>query len=654
MYFLALEISQAWSQWIWPILQFVIGLGVMIFAHELGHFITAKLVNIKVERFSIGFGPRLFGFKKGETDYRISAIPLGGYVKMLGQEDVGSQEHASDDPRSFMNKSVGARFIVVAAGVVMNVILAAVLFIIVCLVGINFEAPIVGDVLEGKPASRARISWQGAPPPQAAGADEKGLKAGDRVLRINSREVNTFQDFLQISVWDREKKVHEMVFRRTVDGREYTGTARVKIRKDDQKSKHGGVLYGILPPWRPIFDKTGDYLPSGPFRPGDRVVSIDGKKIEHGWDILEIQKTLDGSPVTVAVEREVGKGKTERQTYKIRPSINGGKHKDQLLDVLGMVPRVRIGSILKDAPADEAGLKPGDIILAFADRPRPTHPEMLELNEQFAGKKTNITVGRDGESLTMQIQPSSRQERIGVTVSPDVADMVVAGIAAESVADKAGIMSGDVIEKINDRPVASWAQMINVLKGLQGQDVTVTYRRGQASQQAELGRLSQKIFDAEDYKYSLFNSTLPFKGMEVTIRKTNPLAAVAWGTEKVVNFIALQYTALQMLITGEVGTGGMAGPVGIGSMAVSVSRQSAVRFVYFMGMISVVLAVINFLPFPVLDGGLAVLLIIEKIIGRPVPARVVTIVWTIGLILLLGFFVWIMWHDISRLIENMW
>ncbi len=701
MYFLALEISQAWSQWIWPILQFLIGLGVVIVSHELGHFIAAKLMGIKVERFSIGFGPRLCGFKKGETDYRLSAVPLGGYVGMLGQEDFGKQEHKSDDPRSFMNKSVGARFIVIAAGVVMNVILAGVLFILVCLVGIDFVAPVVGDVVEGKAATRAQITWLDKPPPADAEGDHRiGLKPGDRIIRINSREVNRFQKLRMAGIRDRNRDVHEIIFRREIDGRQYTGQAKIEIKEKDRGSELGGVTYGIVQPWMPVFDATKKYKPLGKFRPGDRIVSINGRKIRHGWDLVEIQKNLDGAPVTVAIERESNNGVDEKVT--LRPAISGGKLRDvlflktnddarrvygeilrwgkevvvfrteqgqvreypkkdidrvgkeELLEVLGMVPRIQVGAVTKDAPADKAGLEPGDIIISLADEPRPTYREMLDLCEKFAGKKTNITVLRNGQKITRQIQPSRRKELIGVQVRADVTHMVVAGIRDDSPAADAGIRNGDVIEKINDRPVDTWVSMINVLEDLGGEDITVHYSRAGVPAVAELGRLTDEVFDADDYRYSLFDSTLPFESLKVTIRKTNPLAAVAWGAGEVLNFITLQYITLQMLITGEVGTGGVAGPVGIGSMAVSVSRESMVMFVYFMGMISVIVAVINFLPFPVLDGGHAVLLIIEKITGRPPPARVVTIIWTVGLFLLLGLFVALMWHDISRLIGGMW
>ena len=149
-----------WSFWVWPIILVILGFGLVIFVHELGHFLLAKRVGITVERFALGMGPRLFGVKYGQTDYCVNLLPVGGYVKMLGQEDFKPlEEGGPGDPGAYSNKSVGARIAVVSSGVVMNVIFAAILFIIVGLVGIRRPAAIVGGVEEGYPAAQAKIVW---------------------------------------------------------------------------------------------------------------------------------------------------------------------------------------------------------------------------------------------------------------------------------------------------------------------------------------------------------------------------------------------------------------------------------------------------------------------------------------------------------------
>jgi len=124
----------------WHIFLVLVGFCLVIFVHELGHFIMARLVGIRVEAFAIGFGPKVAGFKRGATEYSIRAIPFGGFVKMLGQEDTAlDQERLYEtkaDPESFLAKSVGQRALVVSGGVIMNVIFAAVAFMVVFMHGL--------------------------------------------------------------------------------------------------------------------------------------------------------------------------------------------------------------------------------------------------------------------------------------------------------------------------------------------------------------------------------------------------------------------------------------------------------------------------------------------------------------------------------------
>src|SRR6185295_6833729 len=157
-----------------------IGLGLVIFFHELGHFAVAKWCNVYVERFSIGFGPVLFGWKWGETEYALSAIPFGGYVKMMGQDDSDpsqmTNEELAADPRSYSAKPVWQRMAIISAGVTMNLITAILFFAIAFHYGVQVSPPIIGEVRPGMPAWSADI------------------ESGDRVERINGRRVNSFAD----------------------------------------------------------------------------------------------------------------------------------------------------------------------------------------------------------------------------------------------------------------------------------------------------------------------------------------------------------------------------------------------------------------------------------------------------------------------------
>jgi regulator of sigma E protease len=163
-------------------LKVLIGFSIIIFVHELGHFLVAKACKVRVDRFAVGFGYRLFGYRRGEgltfgnrpelssdelgrrgwgeTDYCFKAFPVGGYVKMLGQDDIVIDEKTGDvrmstDPRAFTNRPVGQRMLVASAGVIFNVLFAAVLMVLVFFVGLEQTAPVVGGVQPGTQAQAA-------------------------------------------------------------------------------------------------------------------------------------------------------------------------------------------------------------------------------------------------------------------------------------------------------------------------------------------------------------------------------------------------------------------------------------------------------------------------------------------------------------------
>ena len=155
---------------------FIVVLGVLIFFHELGHFLVARLFGVGVEKFSLGFGPRILGKTVGMTDYRISLIPLGGYVKMVGEEP-DSEIEPYLIPKSFTHKSVFKRFLIVAAGPFFNLLLAVIIFFLVFQIsGTYVLRPLVGEVDTPSPAARA------------------GLQKDDLIVSINGKAVASWED----------------------------------------------------------------------------------------------------------------------------------------------------------------------------------------------------------------------------------------------------------------------------------------------------------------------------------------------------------------------------------------------------------------------------------------------------------------------------
>ena len=194
------------------LLPFIFVLGVLIFVHELGHFVFAKLSGIRVERFSLGFPPRLIGKKIGDTDYCISALPFGGYVKMSGMIDESlDKEGVKGEPYEFMSKSIFTRFVVLVAGPGMNYLLAIIIFIFATLFTGLAEpvGPILSSVIPGEPAEQA------------------GLKPGDRIVALNDQQIKTWDQVVTIIhdspgkevkvTYERDKEIFTVVVVPTLD-----------------------------------------------------------------------------------------------------------------------------------------------------------------------------------------------------------------------------------------------------------------------------------------------------------------------------------------------------------------------------------------------------------------------------------------------------
>ncbi len=682
-----------WLDYIWPIVMLVFGLGLVIFCHELGHFLVAKLVGIKVERFALGFGPRLFGVKSGETDYCVNLLPLGGYVKMLGQEDFKPlEEDEKPDPRSYMGKSVGARFAVISAGVIMNVVLAAVLFIVVCLAGIRFIAPVVGGASPGKPASRAEIQWLDQGEPKSS----VGLEAGDRILQLNGAEVTDFSKIFVSAALSNPDDVHTMLIERTVNGQARKGLVKIGLTKTPGPSGADILAFGIERPSDSVLGKPEERLLAGPFQDGDRVVAIAGKAVNAYWDIEPIVETFTGQPVTVTVVRD-----DKRTDLTVQPSLwlvqNGvflkdgtfvrgqvedvenkpqvkialkgsdqeqvleesqiaSRVSDERLDLLGLVPRLQVETVLANMPAQAAGVQPGDVVLSYGDRNSPTHRQFTDVSNGVGAKPIPLVVLRGGQNVKLTVTPTEVRSgvfQVGLSLVPDMTHLNVAGVREGSLAAKAGLLSGDVLSKVNGKKVDNWADVFEGLILAQKDDkpVALSFARGEQTLDAELGKVTRDRFAPGDYHCFLFDGMAfrPLMGPEV---RKNPLQAIVWGVQETGDFILRTYLTLKSLLQRTVSTKEVMGPVGMASVAIDVGRDSFVRFIYFLAMISVSLAVINFLPFPVVDGGHAVFLLIEKLRGKPVPVKVMNVVQIIGIAMLLFVFVAVTWQDIMRLLRS--
>jgi regulator of sigma E protease len=263
------------------ILSFAFALGVIIFVHEWGHLMVAKAFGVKVLTFSLGFGKSLWSTTRGETEYRVSALPLGGYVRLGGE----SSEEATGDPREFLSKPRWQRILVYLAGPVMNIILAVLIFALLFMVGI--EVPnlssipsLVGEVAEGS---------------SAAGA---GIQRGDRIVAVQGKPVSSWQDVGFTFLTSPERPV-QLTLERA--GRRFDATVTpARIPREEL-----GDSAGIFPAVRPqvISVLEGSPAAAAGFKAGDEIRAVDGRPVADRSDFVPYIKERPGQRIQVQVVR---------------------------------------------------------------------------------------------------------------------------------------------------------------------------------------------------------------------------------------------------------------------------------------------------------------------------------------------------------------
>jgi regulator of sigma E protease len=264
------------------ILAFLLVLGVLIFVHELGHFLAARRLGVRVLTFSLGFGPKLVNIKRGDTEYCVSAIPLGGYVKMAGENPDDSRSGRSDE---FLSRTKWERFQILIAGAAMNILLAVVVMAVVVYQGAEVplyedQPPVVGAVMPGSPA------------------DAVGIRPGERILAVGGRTVETWQN-LMIEVMQRPDREALLVLVR--DGQ----TLELTVRTTAEGRFEVGDI-GVLPHSSPIVLSVNPGSPAerAGLQPGDVVLAVGGASIAHRVQLIEVISRSAGQELELTVLRD--------------------------------------------------------------------------------------------------------------------------------------------------------------------------------------------------------------------------------------------------------------------------------------------------------------------------------------------------------------
>ena len=394
------------------VLIFIAVLGVLIFFHELGHFLAAKACGIYVDRFSLGMPPRVFGARLGETDYCIGALPIGGYVKMAGQEDSPLTDEEREETyghipeeRWFNNKPVWQRFIVIFAGPAMNFVLAILLYGIIAAVGAQVpEVDVdnrIGMIDPDAPATTAPmflITDDGAPVDLEGHPDAVGWQTGDRLLSIDGERItNVKEDAAYDAVLGVGKTLRVEIERTTADGtaRRYLSPIEPQVSSEDGLARFGIAAFETV--------LVAEVLPDSPAQasgllPEDIIRRANDRVVDQLTFRDLVENTPEGDTIALEVQREDGTVDIVVQPETVGRCLGlvaGTRREDDSPETTAGLPQAPSPVVLvaPDDLAETRDLLPGDIIETMAGQPA-TLDLLSEIERLRPGEQVEVGVRR--------------------------------------------------------------------------------------------------------------------------------------------------------------------------------------------------------------------------------------------------------------------
>ena len=591
----------------------VLGISFLIFFHELGHFVAARLFGVRVEVFSIGFGPRLLGGRRGDTDYRVSAIPLGGYVKMAGEYADLSDDHAPEQDE-LSAKPIWQRFIIFAAGPVANLVLAFAMFPIAFGNQVPFIAPAVGDVVPGG------AGWQA------------GLQPGDEFLTINGNKVYGLSDVgLEIALSDPEDTRAQI--RR--DGEVFE--QRFELQRSADDSRYDLALL-------PAVEPTVDVIERGPanaagVRKGDLLLGVNGYRAGavHDGKVLTANDTLglalnDGGTLEVHVERD-----GRALSFLVEPEMI------ELEDAppqLGALARATLVEGFRGAAArPDFPLKVDDVVLSVEGEPVFDGRQIRAALEGRTGPATLQVRRGDGErEVVLDASHLAALRARDVAFNADFQGPPVIRVHEDGALKADGVPDGALLLQLNETRIDDFAALQTLVREQPEQlDYLVRYSVDGVEQTVSLRARAPKSADTGFW--------LPTRQVVYDFDLGGAMAA---GLDASVNALRNTWLTLAKLFTGEVGTDNLGGPLAISKITYDSAQWSFAKLLLFLALLSVNLGVINLLPIPVLDGGQMVLLLCEKVKGSRLSERFLQNAQLAGFVAILALMAYVTFNDILR------
>ncbi len=679
------------SSW-WAMSQVVIGLGFVIFVHELGHFLVAKACGVKCEKFYVGFDffdikigdrvivPRsLLKWQWGETQYGIGIIPLGGYVKMLGQDDnpgniekeiqrskiesdsgdpvddsVGWIDRSKIDPRSYLAKSVPQRMAIISAGVIFNLMFAVLFAAIAFKSGVEFEPPVVGDVVPGGPAWSSNM-------------------LGASVKRIGDKEVKDYFTYLdmaqEIAFHGNQPLEIEIERPGQLQPETVTVTPESNLR-EDMNLPLIGVGHASIPQ---VADDDQPTLKGHPadqagvkFEKNDLITAIDSSPIKTGFDLKRNLAANFDRPLEFVVQRssESGQGKS------ITIHVDRNPRRDTGLTMRwGNVTAIQQGS-----PAETAGLEVGDQIVSIDGTDKgdlyTLEQRLTKIARDNPSRQVTFAVQRGDQEMTINVAPRIPIEfsdlatgrpvainslGIAIETSSIVATSTIPGIEpGDQIVECEFILPDDESKELYAsyakkskidlvQTKIDWQTIDSLMQKLPaGAEFDVTVKRGENLHTAHYQTVASS-------QYFIPTRGIKLAMLEQTYQSATWADAFKYGALQTWSDSSRVWKFLEKLVSGSISPNNLGGPGTIFVVATSEASRGTSRLLLFLTLLSANLAIVNFLPIPVLDGGHFLFLAYEGLFRRPVSEKAQIVLTYAGLIMILGLMAFVLYLDAFRI-----
>ncbi len=603
----------------------------------------------------------------GETEYSLRALPLGGYVRMLGQED-GQPVEASSNPRSFAGCPIPKRIVIILGGIAANLVLAIVLFLGAFLHGVNFEAPIIGTL-----------------DPQGAAA-KAGIRAGDRVLAVDDERIDTFNDLVIAAAMSRPDAEMTISLARSNS----SGDEQTMVRVEPQVDATSGLRsLGIAPTSsatltairesdalvRAAIQNAG--LPST-IIPGARLATLGDDAVANFADAQRIAAASQGTPLAstwvLPTGAEVEAAMQPRALFSrfLSTTATGAPRVDEGL--AGLAPLCAVEAI-DPSSRNRDVLQTGDVFLSIGDLAGPKGADLIDFVRSRSSAEIPVRILRRGNgdasadmelSLTLQTDSDGR---IGVYLTPawdlpflarSIASTSTNSAEEPTPASTLSIVPTGRLIALNDTPLSNFFDLRAALRrapvdgDAKSRDFKLTVLDPRAGAQPssmslQLTREQLVAIQALGWRFPIDPNY--FDPAYVLLSANgDPLRAVTMGFERTYAVGKSVFATIDRVARGSVSATQLQGPIGILHVGTRVADEGFSYLVFFLALLSVNLAVVNALPIPIADGGLLLFALYEGIRGKAPSVRFQSMAALCGIVFVAALFLFTFANDMRRLL----